>query len=57
MGDEVTPLELRETGSGVIRRCVVCGAETGDRAGPEDGADHRRVMRELLLLGLQPVEA
>ena len=57
VGDEVAPLELRGPGCGSSGAASVCGAETGDRAGPEDRANNRSMVGELLLLSLQPVEA
>ena len=49
MRDEVTPFELSEAGARILRRVVVLDAEVRDCAGPENGSDHRRVVRELLL--------
>src|SRR5881394_587654 len=50
--NHVTALELVERLLDAVPRPF----EVRDRAGPEDGPDHRRVLREPLLARRQPVE-
>src|SRR5262245_18823251 len=57
MLDEVAPLERGEAGPRILDRRPFLSAEVRDSARPEDRADHRRVMGELLLVCLQPIEA
>jgi hypothetical protein len=55
--DEVTPFELTEAGAGIVRRPSVLDAQVRHCARPEDRADHRGVVGELLLLARQAVES
>ena len=57
MRDEVAALELGQARPRILWRGSLACAEVCDRAGPEDRADHRGVVGELLLLRVEAVEA
>ena len=52
--DELLPLEGMQP---LLRFVPFAAADGADRSEPEDLAEHRRVLEELLLFGWEPVEA